>query len=147
MTRYREDRCAELAAGIIDPHGLADVLGGEIPWQHVPGRQPIPEDLHALEYRCTPIPDAAPGTCTVEHFMSPASRFANIVCDIADWFEYRVSGVPGVDTAGLVDGLRRFAEALTAEPPDYPGLAADLDTLGWLIDRAYDVYEDYQEDE
>ena len=84
------------------------------------------------------------GTVTVEYFTSPESRFADIVVDIADWFEYRVSNVPGVDTAGLVDGLRRFAKALAAEPFDYPSLAADLSTLGWLANRAYDVYDDHQ---
>jgi hypothetical protein len=118
MTDFAARQCAQLAAGIINPDSLANVLGGS-PWGEP--LKPVPAELRALG-----------------GWPTPASHFAGIVCNIGEWFEYHAPDVAG---AGLI-ALRRFARQLTVPEPDYRALADDLDTLGWLINQAYPVLED-----
>lgn len=113
------DDMRRLLAGEIDAHEFTDTLGGEPP----PPGEPTQPELAPLEWD-----------------VSPASQLAGIVLNIADWFAEYAQHVSGV--GHLVEGLRGFAGRLTAADPDPAALARDLDTLGWMAWRAYEVYED-----
>jgi hypothetical protein len=138
------ENMAQLLAGE-GPHGdeqlvthFLDVLGGVPPVPH----EPIPDELRAMEYRWTDRNDGLGSFVIDEYFTSPASRLADEVGDIAAWFADHAPVCRGVDNAEIAEGLRRFATALLGADPDPAQLARDLATLGWLINRAYDAYDD-----